>query len=249
MQLSSSPETDSMIQSLFRSNHQLGVTTRFASTITRVTNVDELTDAIQATLIEFGLTGLFQVRLENEKATRKFGTGIEAETLSRIINIEMVSSKINIVENFILFCLKNFILILDVSRQSDSQIDEIKDNLAIFSDIIDAWLTNYSDLQNYKETTRIYKQDMIYRMEQLGASVEESSIEIKKQHLDISQKLLHMLAARFPMLGLDPDQEEEILHSIESTIDTYGGLISEQMNSNNNLSQLLFEAAECLRYG
>jgi len=56
-----------------------------------------------------------------------------------------------------------------------------------------------------------------------------------------------MLVSRFPMLGLEPDQEEEILNSIEGAINVYGTLIDQQVSSNTDITTMLENAAEYIR--
>ncbi len=239
---------DTMIRSLFRSNHQLGVTARFASAISQLTDTDRLTSATQKALIEFGLNGLFQIKFEANKQIKKFGERIDRNTLSKLTCLEQCSGKICIRQDYMMFCLTHFTLILDVSDLTDEQIDETKDNLAIFCDIIDAWIANHLELKQFREANELYRQDMLQKINQLNGKVDSTSSDIKTQHLEISQSLLLMLVSRFPMLGLDVDQEEEILESIEHTIDIYGKLIERQVNHNTDLKQLLNEAANCIQF-
>ena len=56
-----------------------------------------------------------------------------------------------------------------------------------------------------------------------------------------------MLVSRFPMLGLESDQEEEILNSIEGAINVYGTLIDQQVSSNTDITTMLENAAEYIR--
>ncbi len=244
----SAVQTDNMIQSLFRSNHQLGVTARFAGTLSQLTETGALTAATQKALIEFGLNGLFQIKFEVNKQVKKFGRRMGKDALGKLTCFEGCTDKICRKKDYMMFCLTYFTLILDVSDLTEEQIDETKDNLAIFSDIIDAWIANHIELKHFREANKLYKQDMLDKINELSCKVVTTSDEIKTQHLEISQSLLLMLASRFPMLGLDVDQEEEILNSIENTIDTYGKLIEQQVNSNADLTELLDDAADCIQF-
>jgi len=62
-----------------------------------------------------------------------------------------------------------------------------------------------------------------------------------------SRSLLLMLVSRFSMLGLESDQEEEILNSIEGAINIYGTLIDQQVSSNTDITTMLENAAEYIR--
>jgi len=237
---------DDMLQSLFRSNHQLGVTTRFASAIAHINDCETLATLVQSALIDFGMSGLFQVKFINNKQLKKFGSNINREIFDRLVCIKSCADKICCQNNFIIFCLNHFTLVLDATNLNKQQIDETKDNLAIFCDIIDAWVTNHIDMQNFIDSTEMVKSDMLGKITQLTQSVDETSSDIRVQHLEISQSLLLMLASRFPTLGLEVDQEEEILMSIENTIEVYGKLINSQVQSNDDLKNLLTEAADCI---
>ncbi len=244
----SASQTNAVVQSLFRSNHQLGVTARFASAIAQITNTNALTAATQAALIEFGLNGLFQIKFEMNRHIKKFGERIDRDALGKLTCFEGCTDKICRKQNYMMFCLAHFTLILDVSDLTEEQIDETKDNLAIFSDIIDAWIANHIELNQFREASEMYRQDMLEKINELNSKVDTTSSDIKMQHLEISQNLLLMLASRFPMLGLDVDQEEEILSSIENTIDIYGKLIEQQIDSNAKLKGLLDDAADCIKF-
>ncbi len=178
---------------------------------------------------------------------KKFGERIGRDTLGKLTCFEGCTDKICRKQNYMMFCLARFTLILDVSDLTEEQIDETKDNLVIFSDIIDAWIANHIELEQFKAANKLYQQDMLNKINELNTQVVSTSSDIKMQHLEISQNLLLMLASRFPMLGLDVDQEEEILNSIEHTIDIYGKLIEQQIDSNMNLKDLLNDAADCIK--
>jgi len=243
---SNAAKTDTMIQSLFRSNHQLGVTTRFASEISQIVDTSTLTETTQTALIEFGLNGLFQIKFQANKQIKQFGERIDRDALGKLACLEKCTDKICRKQDYMMFCLAHFTLILDVSDLTEEQIDETKENLAMFCDIIDAWIVNYLELKQFKAANTLYKQDMLDKINVLNSKVATTSSDIKTQHLEISQNLLLMLASRFPMLGLDVDQEEEILDSIEQTINIYGELIEQQVDRNKDLTQLLDEAADCI---
>lgn len=241
-------QNDEIVQTLFRSNHQLGVTTRFASAISHVNDIDLLTMITQSALIDFGLTGLFQIREQKNKYLKKFGNGLNRELFDRLASLKQCSDKIICKDSFIVFCLNHFTLVLDANGMSPEQIDETKDNLAIFCDIIDAWVTNYIKMEQYIESTENVKKDMLTKIEALSNNVENSTTDIKIQHMEVSQSLLLMLASRFPTLGLEPDQEDEILMSIEHTIEVYDKLINVQVKSNKDLKSMLNEAADCIQF-
>jgi len=240
-------QSNTMIQSLMRSNFQLGVVTRFASAISQINDSDDLTNLTQKALIEFGFDGLFQIKCKNTKQTKKFGERIDRDALGRLVCLEACTDKICRIQNYMMFCLTHFTLILDVEVLSSEQIDEAKDNLAIFCDIVNAWIDNDIELKEFQVANELYKHDMLDKINELNGKVQVTSSDIKKQHLEISQNLLLMLASRFPMLGLDPDQEEEILNSIERTINIYGTLIEQQVSSNTDLTTLLENAADYIR--
>lgn len=240
-------QMDEMVQSLFRSNHQLGVTARFASKISQISDIEALTVLVHTSLVEFDLDGLFQVKFDDTNIVKRFGNKITRDALDKLTCLEACNAKICQKQNYMMFCLDNFTLILDIGLLSVEQIDETKDNLATFCDIIDAWVGSHMELNKVKAATEMYKFDMLSQINELNAEVDMTSHDIKSQHLEISQNLLLMLISRFPMLGLDVDQEEEILNSIEQTIDVYGDLIEEQINCNDNLTQLLSNAADCIQ--
>ena len=243
----STVQSNNMIQSLLRSNFQLGVTTRFASAISQVNETDVLTNLTQKALIEFGFDGLFQIIFKKTKQTKKFGERIDRDALGKLVCLEACTDKICCKQNYMMFCLSHFTLILDVEEFSDEQVDETKDNLAIFCDIVNAWIDNDIELKEFQLANELYKHDMLDKINELNGKVQLTSSDIKTQHLEISQNLLLMLVSRFPMLGLEPDQEEEILNSIEGTINIYGALIDQQVSSNTDLTTMLENAAEYIR--
>ncbi len=247
MAINSNNNPDVILQSLFRSNHQLGITTRFASAISRVKDTESLTRLTEAALIDFGMSGLFQIVEPSNKYLKRFGNAIDRSVFERLVCMQKCGDKICARDNFIIFCLTHFTLILDAADLKEEQIDETKDNLAIFCDIIDAWINQYVQVQQQLEELAVYKNQILENISLLTQNVGNTSHTIKTQHAEIAQSLLHKLATRFPTLGLEPDQEDEILNNIETTIEMYGKLIKDQVLSNHQLIALLSEAAEFLQ--
>jgi len=216
---------DRAVQRLLDSQQQLELVTKFASTLLKVTNSDIFLTHIKKTLLELGLNGSFQIKLETGKQINKFGKPIDISRLGKMPCLKAYSEKIYRRDNYMVFCFNHFILILELSNLLAEQLDDTQNNLALFCELCDSWIVNHFEARRLIASTKLYKQDMLDKINELNFNLAPSSADIKMQYLEVSQGLLLMLASRFPLLCLGEEQEEEALDCLEQTIDVYTKLI------------------------
>lgn len=218
--------------------HYYGLSVRLSRNLMRTQSAAKALELSQQYLDNLHLSGFIRFLEGDMRQAAKFGNTISRELLQDVKTIRACAAckdKIGIEKEFII--IKSSLSFIFISRQdlSVEKIDKLQDILAVFIDTLDAWLENYLMRSELSSTLQGSLQSLV-----------QSSSELILCHANASEELMSAMIAKFPVLGLQADQEDYILDIIKHAMDKHIQLIENQIKKNGTLGDTLIESVDAL---
>lgn len=184
------------------------------------------------------LSGYLRFLVGDARRPTTFGNKISRHFVHEICAIKphlASDEKICIAEDFVIIKSRMSFIFLCRKELDAQRLDKLQDILAVLLDTIDAWLDNYMLRKEISLVLQNSLSDLI-----------SSSSELLNQHRSASDDLLSSMIVRFPILGLQADQENMILDILNVAAEKHIELIEKQIKKNNSLGDILISSVDML---
>ncbi|GAB1255674.1 hypothetical protein [Aurantivibrio plasticivorans] len=240
--------TDSQHETQFamRSAYQLGVIARLSREIICCQELESIEAVIYGAARRFQLSGCFRAAVAEEQISIQFGKGISRQDLCSLAKLSGRGTKLSTHEGYIIFQTKHLLLVLLRSDFSEDEIDSLKDNLAVLIDTIHYWLDNYARLKIKDTQSRDARLAIAQKMNDIVNTMVRFSEHLSNSHSALCGDLSSKLLVELSTLGLEADQEEDIIELVNSTNEKHGYLIDMQVKHNADMRSIMAEAVSLL---
>lgn len=200
-------------------------------------------------LSDLDLSGFFRIEVEGESVKRMFGQGVKRELMYKMracINCYDPCQKVLREDGFLSIKTGNTYFLVDTHNVQEEFADILQDNLTLFVDSVQSWCNKQITHLNVHKQHQTAKDQLANKLRESISGITTANKQLIQNYHTISEDLLSNLIARFPSLALEADQEEMVLDIINISIAKQVDIIQGQIESNQELCNLLREAIESL---
>lgn len=236
------PDTESVGASgvPMESHYQLGVILRATRRLLVCENYREVIAVLDMVAANLNLSGLYQLTGIQFKETRKIGLGIPREQCPSLFQLMARSDKIAIAHGLMVFRWPNLLVVLNVRDLSPQERDPVQDNLAMFLDSMQQWLDRHRLLL---ETETV----ICDRLDEFRSSLASGARHMKRNRVALTDQLLADFVSTLPVLGLEADQEDCILDTLQPVIDSMQKNLCNQSEVNEDFVRVIDEMLAFVR--
>ena len=222
------------------SHRQLGVILRATRQLLVCENYREVIAVLDMVAANLNLSGLYQLTGIHFKETRKIGLGIPRELCPSLFQLMARSDKIAIANGLMVFRGPNLLVVLNAGELSPRESDPVQDNLAMFLDSVQQWLDRHRLLLQ-TETV------ICDRLDEFRSSLASGARHMKRNRVDLTDRLLADFVSTLPILGLEADQEDCILDTLQPVIDSMQKNLCNQSEVNEDFVRVIDEMLAFVR--
>ena len=224
-----------------RRQFQLGAINRATRQLISAHHYDELVEVIQQLCTSIGLSGFLFLNGHEFRAIRKIASGLPRNQIRTLARVLSNSDKVTVEDCLFAFQYPGINLIVHHQSRDDST-DLIQDDLVLFLDSASIWLQKHNA---YRQTEAMIK----LRLTDFQQTLLQDQKLLGSQRESIVNKMLTDMATIFPMLGLEPDQEEEIYNAVDPIVRAMAHALDNQANSNKDLYSIVEHLLQHLKGG
>ncbi len=226
--------------------HQLGVLSRVTRKVVKCRTLNDIGGVVATIAEHLELTGLFRARSGDELVTRNLGKGLDHYHARHLAMLGRCRKKVQCCKDAAVFYTENLLLIIDTRELTEDHIGMLKDNLMILVETLEFWFYQHAELASARAATLAARVDISERINDIVSSMLRFSEHLTEHHKHLSQNLLTQLMLALPTLGLDPDQEESMIHMVTRANNDHGELIDLQLHHNGEMREIMEEAMSVL---
>ncbi|WNO07616.1 hypothetical protein [Teredinibacter sp. KSP-S5-2] len=228
---------------------QCGVIVRAVRSILSASTLGSLESSCLIFLTDLNLSGFFRIEVEGESVKRMFGHGVKRELMLKMrscANCYDLCQKVLREDGFLSIKTGNTYFLVDTHSVHGDFVDILQDNLLLFVDSVQSWCNKHITHINVHQQHQTAKDQLSNKLRESIRGIVTANKQLIQNYHTISEDLLSNLIARFPSLALEADQEEMVLDIINQSISKQVDIIQGQIESNQDLCNLLTEAIESL---
>ena len=227
-----------LVTNLMRTNHQLGVVNRFARKCLRDQSIPELQRSIQDALVEFSLD--IVIVLFDETTPIAIHYGNEGTMLLRqLVERQEAIPDTNVAVHKDTILISYINVLLSCRLSDPDQISTYQDSLAIFAETINEGVEKILLINALKTRHKNQSDKIANNLLSWNNKLSRMSIRFNSSQREFSSQLILNFTYLFPTIGLDADQEENIMEIIENFNDQQTVLTEQQSNLLMKLQQSL----------
>lgn len=221
----------------------MGVISRFSRSLISAENYDELYTSSVIALNEFNVDGYLLITTEEIHKNLKLGGGCSKEVIRDILD-DKSEQKVRTLDSCFRICTPSITLVgcNRIEAQDEVSLDFLSTICDIAQEYIDQLIKIDTRHLGHKHS-QLSAADRVHNVLQCISFLSDYLIE---QSNHIVEDLHFNLLKMFPCLSLDYDQEEQIIHLIESTSERMKSLVSAQIRCNRDLEDTLTETVSAL---
>lgn len=220
--------------------HQCGTLSRASRALIQCTNAQTANRIIEQTLNELNLTGFYKLAIGEQTYHRQFGDLVITYDDPSIAGQIESASKVCQVEGFLILKTEDILLVVKFDEDvAVEMIDMFKDNLVIFIDTVQTWVSQYQDTEDHKNEIFHEKLFSADKLNEILGYLKIYNAHLIESNRAIYKELLSSMAGQFPILGLEGDQEEAILDIIDSAHSKQEQILDAQVHYNDDLRNIL----------
>ncbi len=208
-----------------------GCSSRASNSLMHAGGMEDAAGVTKAFLNDMGLSGYFLFNTEQSFPVTRFGSGVCQEVLQDMRRIQECidgTDKICVEHHFIM--VRAPLIHLFVVRDKGLEVDLgiIQDILPLYIDSLSVWVEDFLVKDKLRENLDSALSDTING----GALLIEN-------YLKVSDELVCGMVSRFPTLGLEADQENMILDTLNASMKRHIDLIEYEIQRNSKLGDVL----------
>ena len=228
-----------------RNLYQLGVLLRSCKLIADTNNLNGLVNVVKSVGDNLSISGCFRIETEDDHKTMILGKGLSKKQCEGL-SCQQCDKKVISEDNTILWRTADIVLIIDSTQMNEIEKGLLQDNMTILVDSIQSRIMTLRERYQTELNIVNERESLAKRMQQLLHCINRLNDHLINNHQYISETLICGLSAKFPVLGLEVDQEESILSLVEHSVEAQRAIIETQINSNKDLSQIISETINIL---
>ncbi|MBA55277.1 MAG: hypothetical protein CMK89_12550 [Pseudomonadales bacterium] len=222
-----------------RRQYQLGAINRATRQLISAHHYDDLLEVIHQLCVSLGLSGFLFLNGHEFRAIRKIATGLPRNQIRTLARVLANADKVTVDSHLFAFQYQGISLIVHHDSHANGT-DLIQDDLVLFLDSADIWLRKHNA---YRQTEAMIK----LRLTDFQQTLLQDQKLLGSQRESIVNKMLTDMATIFPMLGLEPDQEEEIYNAVDPIVRAMSHALDNQASSNKDLCGIVEHLLQHLR--
>ena len=196
----------------------LGVINRFVNKLLGVRSLDELLKHIDATILEFGLNGHYCLRSNEGFLYRNVGPGSVATLLEALYKADFGASRICVADSSMHIRYRDFVISVSTENVC-ADIPTLQDTLAIFSETASRGIRLINSIEGIKSEEIARRHHVRHRLEKSHSELALLTDSIARGEQEMTEYLLVNIVSMFPVIGLEPDQEDRVLSIIHQATD------------------------------
>lgn len=213
-------------------HYQLGAINRATRQLICAHDHNDLLNIIQKLCISLELSGFAHLKGQEKQFVCKIASGVPRTQIHTLASVLVRQEKIIVEQSLFAFNYSGITLIVHHQAHDTSGADLIQDDLALFLDSADIWLSNLN--------ARLQTQNLIEdQLCDFQRTLLEDQIRLGSKRDLIVNKMLTDITTIFPTLGLEPDQEDQIYDAIDPIIRAMSHALENQADTNSDLSTLV----------
>lgn len=213
-------------------HYQLGAINRATRQLICAQGHNDLLNIIQKLCISLELSGFAHLKGQEKQFVCKIASGVPRTQIHTLASVLVRQEKIIVEQSLFAFNYSGITLIVHHQAHDTSCADLIQDDLALFLDSADIWLSNLN--------ARLQTQNLIEdQLCDFQRTLLEDQIRLGSKRDLIVNKMLTDITTIFPTLGLEPDQEDQIYDAIDPIIRAMSHALENQADTNSDLSTLV----------
>ncbi len=211
---------------------QLGAVNRATRQLISAHSHDDLIDVIQQLCTSLGLSGYLYLSCQEFRDIRKIASGVPRNHTHTLVSLLASQDKVTVSDSLFAFRYPDITLIVHHDSKMAGGSDLIQDDLVLFLDSADIWLNKHNAYLHTESLIKLRLNDF------QQALMQDQKLLGSRQDM-IVNKMLTDMATILPMLGLEPDQEEEIYNAIDPIVRAMSHVLDSQASSNQDLISIV----------
>ena len=209
-----------------RRQHHLGAVNRATRELINSQCHDDVFTIVQQLCCSFGVSGFLYLNAFNFRQVRKIECGLPRNQIRTLMKLLSTSDKVSVDEDLFAFKYTNLQLI--VHQNQAYRGDSIQDDMVLFLDSADVWLKKHDALLRTETMIR-------QRLNDFQQTLQQDLQTLGSKRELIVNRMLTDMASLLPMLGLEPDQEDDIYDAITPIVSAMSQALDHQTSSNHDL--------------
>jgi hypothetical protein len=212
--------------------YQLGVINRATRELISSQSYLATLAIIEQLLADLSLSGFIHISGFQFNKAKKIGSGLPRNRIRDLLELMQQPNKISVSTPLFVFKWPSLTVVVDASHSADPHDDQLQDDLAMFIDSAQLWMNQHF---HFLETKSLISE----KLGDFKFSITSDLRILTAKRESLIHKLLGDMVSIMPMMGLEPDQEEEILNTLQPVIDSMEKSLSEQSTSNQDFIQII----------
>lgn len=228
-------ELQKMAFSAMKSAAQLGVIATFCKDAMMTPNYNDFVDLLMNSLEQMGLSGMVVVYRSSVDKYR-FGNGVDPEFFKEMSekNIVCLEKIINTQSGFIIRS-DDIQMIFNTIGMNENDIGLIRDNGALLFDFFNDSLKHRQEVDMIKVDHAKQSAKSLKNLEQLVAVLDGITSDADENIRSISSNVASKMMMLMPRLGLEFDQEDQVISLVQETLEAFKDYIGKQKNNNTKI--------------
>jgi hypothetical protein len=217
-------DNNELMTSMMTSCSLLGRFMRFGAEVLNLTKLEDAAPMIASTLEDLNISGVIIVNHEHFKLCQKIHRGVRLPAMKELIQACRPGhrgDKIKVQPQHLMIKGQYCIFAMDLEHKNEFEIGVYQDNMALFTDLVDKFITNLDQLRELNFKASEHRQELMARVGKLEDNIAGIHQQMIQRSQNISLDLLHKIHILIPKFDQDMDQEEQIIHLLEKTANEY----------------------------
>lgn len=191
----------------------LGVVNRFVNNLLNADSLIEVSELIAVAVSEFGISGVYWVKANGGFHQYQTDENVSPELVAQLIAASFGTTRIAVSSNSMHIRFKHFVLSVCLDANvSDPEV--LQDTLAIFGETASRGIGLVSTVESLRLDSLSKSKGIKVRLEKNQAELANLCDSLIAGQKEFNEYLLLKFVSMFPVIGLEPDQEEKILSVI-----------------------------------
>lgn len=230
-------ETDrKMLMDAISTSHHLGVANRLAMQLLKSNNLIEMLDHVVEACSELMLSGYVLLHKDLFMSCRQFGEPTATSSEMRDA-FPRTRSRVQLKQSWL--CIEYPMITFLVDAHDEQRLSVLQDTLTSICEAVNETASTISAMSELREMNTHHCQEIGHDVLSLSEQLKDLSRKLNEKQTSGSENLLVGLAALFPVIGLEADQEEQILDLVESYAESVGESVSSQVECTDQIQASL----------
>lgn len=234
-----------MLMDAISTSHHLGVANRLAMQLLKSETLEEMVSHVVAACEELALSGYVMLQRAPFVSCRQFGEPDVTMTEMRDAFPD-AKSRVQVAGTWLYIGYPIVTFLVDTHDQNRLAI--LQDTLASICEAVNETASTITALTELREINTLHCKEIGQDVLSLSEQLKDLSRKLNEKQSAGSEHLIGGLAALFPVIGLEADQEEQILDLVENYAQSVGESVSSQVACTDQIQASLHKIMRFLAH-